>query len=106
MSSHCLFRFSVLNVKALVKYNTQCCSVTDRGSYNTANIAHKYISNRSQFQRDTTGSGACVILVGNKNDLWQDREVATDFACQVGGGQTVIKIGMLTNSNIIFTLSR
>ena len=72
--------------------NTQFCSVTDRGSYNTANIAHKYISNRSQYQRDTTGSGACVILVGNKNDLWQDREVATDFACQVGGGQTVIEI--------------
>ena len=25
----------------------------------------------------------CLILVGNKNDLWQDREVATDLACQV-----------------------
>ena len=25
----------------------------------------------------------CLILVGNKNDLWQDREGATDLACQV-----------------------
>ena len=24
-----------------------------------------------------------MILVGNKNDLWQDREGATDLACQV-----------------------
>ena len=24
-----------------------------------------------------------VILVGNKNDLWHDREVVTDKACQV-----------------------
>ena len=31
-----------------------------------------------------------VILVGNKNDLWQDREVATDLACQEAeaGGYT------------------
>ena len=25
-----------------------------------------------------------MILVGNKNDLWQDRKVVTDKACQVG----------------------
>ena len=32
----------------------------------------------------------CVILVGNKNDLWQDRQVATDLACQEAksGGYT------------------
>ena len=24
-----------------------------------------------------------VILVGNKNDVWQERQVATDKACQV-----------------------
>ena len=24
-----------------------------------------------------------IILVGNKNDLWHDREVVTDNACQV-----------------------
>ena len=23
-----------------------------------------------------------MILIGNKNDAWQDREVATDTACQ------------------------
>ena len=36
---------------------------------------------RRNFQDCNTDP--CLILVGNKNDLWQDREVATDLACQV-----------------------
>ena len=89
-------------------------SITDRTSYNTANIAHKYINNRMhhrkvsglnsnnyvlkldlylQMQEASTVEACvtpCVILVGNKNDLWQDREVATDLACQEAeaGGYT------------------
>ena len=75
-------------------------SVTDLASYHTANIAHKYITSRHQYRKVRTrpigepsmilsrifqecNTDPCLILVGNKNDLWQDREVATDLACQV-----------------------
>ena len=38
--------------------------------------------NNNQPVQDSSGRSPCVILVGNKNDLWQDRQVGTDQACQ------------------------
>jgi len=57
-------------------------SVTDEGSYNTANLAHKYLQNCLNQKLDHSRYQVPVILVGNKNDLWHDREVVTDKACQ------------------------
>jgi GTPase SAR1 family protein len=57
-------------------------SVTDMGSYNTANLAHKYTQNCLHQKVDYSRYSVPVILVGNKNDLWHDREVVTDQACQ------------------------
>merc|ERR1711892_519550 len=57
-------------------------AVTDMGSYNTANLAHKYVQNCLNQKMDFSRYQVPVILVGNKNDLWHDREVVTDKACQ------------------------
>ncbi|XP_023323433.1 ras-like protein family member 11A [Eurytemora carolleeae] len=55
-------------------------SVTDIQSYNTSLYIYNTILSTMSLELDHFP--APIILVGNKNDLWHQRQVVTDLACQ------------------------
>ena len=45
-----------------------------------------------------------MILVGNKSDIWQERQVVTDKACQVTVLILMILMRLLTKTNLMMII--